>query len=64
MKKTYVKPTTLVAQLQQQGIICGSDKVTNVDGNEGLGYQGAGDGTGDSKPRSRQYNVWDEEEDF
>jgi len=63
MKKTYVKPTTLVAQLQQQGIICGSE-VRNVDGNGDLNYQGAGDGTGDSKPRSRQHNVWDEEEDF
>ena len=62
MKKTYIQPTTLVAQLRQQGIICGSE-VTKTSGP--LGYEGAGDGTDEhgGKPRSRQYNVWDDEEE-
>ena len=64
MKKEYMQPTTLVAQLRQQGIICGSE-VRNVDSNEGLGYGGAGDGSQQSggAPRSRQHTVWDEEEE-
>lgn len=64
MKKTYIKPTTFEAHIQQQGIICNS-KLTNTNGNADLEYEGAGDGTDEhgGKPRSRQYNVWDDEEE-
>ena len=64
MKKQYMKPTMMVAEIQQTSIICGSDKVTDVKGNA-LGYGGAGDGTEEhgGAPRSRQHNVWDEDEE-
>ena len=64
MKKQYMKPTMMVAEIQQTAMICGSE-VTKASGNAGLGYEGAGDGTEEhgGAPRSRQHNVWDEEEE-
>ena len=65
MKKQYMKPTMTVAEIQQTTMICGSTEVTKASGNAGLGYAGAGDGTEEhgGAPRSRQHNVWDEDEE-
>ena len=64
MKKQYMKPAMMVAEIQQTAMICGSE-VTKASGNADLGYAGAGDGTEEhgGAPRSRQHNVWDEEEE-
>ncbi|MBO7110255.1 MAG: hypothetical protein J6V97_09230 [Prevotella sp.] len=65
MKKQYMKPTMMVAEIQQTSMICGSNEIKSTNGNAGLGYEGAGDGTEDhgGAPRSRQHNVWDEDEE-
>ncbi len=63
MKKTYIQPTTVVAEIQQQHIICGTR--FNALGGGIFDYEGAGDGSDQNggKPRSRQHNVWDEDWD-
>ena len=63
MKKQYMKPTMMVAEIQQTAMICGSE-VTKASGNADLEYAGAGDGDQvGGAPRSRQHNVWDEDEE-
>ena len=65
MKKTYTQPTILVAQIQQQGIICSSE-LSKVKSNAELEYEGAGDGTAahGGTPRSRHQGVWENEDEY
>ena len=61
MKKTYIQPTTVVAEIQQQHIICGT-QVNALGGGIFDGTISPGDGTGGSSPRSRGLDdLWEEE---
>ena len=59
MKKTYLQPTMMVESLQQQDIICASNRVSSVNSNVDMDYGGGG-----SDPaRARQHSGidWDDE---
>ena len=57
MKKTYIQPSTLTVEMQHNQIIA-----TSIVGNAGfVSTPGDGDGTGDSAPRVKETNIWDEE---
>ena len=60
MKKTYLKPAMMVVTLQQQGIICTSNEVKNINGNADLGYGGGGKGP--ARARSHGSTGWDDDE--
>ena len=57
-RQAYMKPIMTVVEIQQTAMICLS-KFDKTIGNAGLGFEGAGDGIGDSAPRSRQFDDWD-----
>ena len=57
MKKTYIQPSTLTVEMQHNQIIATSI-ISNADLQPTIG---AGDGTGDSAPRVKETNIWDEE---
>lgn len=62
MKKMYQTPSEKVVKIQVTHIICGSGTVDNLDGNGDLNpVIGPGTGTGDSEPRSRMLDGWDDE---
>ena len=58
MKKAYLKPTMMMVTLQQQGIICASNEVKNVNGNVGFGFGGGGP----ARARSHGGTGWDDDE--
>lgn len=61
MKKAYVKPTTNVAQILQQHMICSSN-VNTLSGGTFYDTPLPGNDTGGSIPRSRGFDdLWDEE---
>ena len=64
MKKTYLQPWAVVAEMEQATMICTSKGVTS---DNGIGYGGVDEeGEEDPAARRRRRDVWDdeEEEDF
>lgn len=58
MKKTYLQPWAIVAEIGHSTMICNSD----IKSNNGIDYGGV-DETGGKEPASRRKSVWDEEEE-
>lgn len=59
MKKTYIQPSMLAVVLQHSQIIA---VISQIEGNGGINpTPEPGDGSGDSNPRVKSYNIWDDE---
>ena len=58
MKKTYIQPKMLAVVLQHSQIVTISRIIGNGDINP---TPEPGDGGGDSNPRVKSYNIWDDE---
>lgn len=62
MKKTYIEPSVMVANIRTSMMICVSDGVTSGGDAKGIDYGGV-DEEGVKDPASRrQYDVWEDEE--
>ena len=60
-KKVYQVPSMAVKNLLMQSLL----QVSQTGGNGELNpVVGPGNGSGSSTPRSRQFSVWDEDEDW
>ena len=58
MKRIYLKPGMLAAELQQHQVLASSTpEVTGISGNGGLNLGGEGNGPA----RVKDHNVWDED---
>jgi hypothetical protein len=61
MKIVYSKPEIKVNSFMvENDLLTGTNEVTDVDGNSGTQYGGAGDGTGPSTPRAGE-GVWEDD---
>jgi hypothetical protein len=60
MKNKYIKPEMTVMHIEQRGIICTS-QVNQVSNNADLNEEISG---GHGIVRSRQYDAWDDEDDW
>ena len=56
MKKMYQKPAMQVVDMEMTTIICGSEKVTSVHDNAGLGWVGGSD----EEARAKGRGIWDD----
>jgi hypothetical protein len=59
MKKNYIQPSVSMDKMGIQVILAGSPGVTS---NKGIGYGGV-DVDGIKDPASRQWDMWDDEDD-
>ena len=62
MKKTYIKPTTFVVEIQQKCGILNASEVVNLTDNVDLNLVGAGDVAGRSREAEFDDGEWFEEE--
>ena len=63
MKKAYIEPSVMVANIRTSMMICGSDGVTSGGDVKGINYGGV-DEEGTKDPASRRHNdVWADEDE-
>ena len=64
MKKKYLQPRTIVVGMVHTSMICASDSIKALNGEEdyGITYGGV-DENGTKDPSSRRRDVWDEGEE-
>jgi hypothetical protein len=61
MKKTYLQPSVVVAQMETMMVVCGSQDITS---DNGIDYGGVDeDGSKDPASRRLQRDIWEDEEE-
>ncbi|MBR2772836.1 MAG: hypothetical protein IKD78_12655 [Bacteroidales bacterium] len=58
-RKTYTKPETRLIPTATACIICNSNKMTNIDSNVNLHYDGGGHGAAQSRGRNSEEDDWE-----